>query len=128
MKIGDLFYWKHRVLCEFIGIAKDGRYMFKTTNGGTNTLTRRLNGHCTGTFGKKCTHLASNWTRKRWPVTNWKPAFTGICTNTIICARIGRNWRNRYGRRIRTTVENAKPRPDESRRGGQNTDVGDTMR
>ena len=35
MKIGDLFYWKHRVLCEYIGRAKDGRYMFKTTNGGT---------------------------------------------------------------------------------------------
>ena len=26
----------------------------------TNTLTRRLNGRCTGTFGKKCTCLASN--------------------------------------------------------------------
>ena len=34
MKIGDLFYWKRRVLCEYIGVAKDGRYMFKTTNGG----------------------------------------------------------------------------------------------
>ena len=35
MKTGDLFYWKHRVICEYIGRAKDGRYMFKTTNGGT---------------------------------------------------------------------------------------------
>lgn len=34
MKTGDLFYWKRRVLCEYIGVAKDGRYMFKTTNGG----------------------------------------------------------------------------------------------
>ena len=33
---------------------------------GTCTLTRRLKGRCTGTFAKKFTHLASNWTRKRW--------------------------------------------------------------
>ena len=35
MKVGDLFYWHKRIVCEYIGRAKDGRYMFKTTNGGT---------------------------------------------------------------------------------------------
>ena len=34
MKKGDLFYWHKKVLCEYIGTAKDGRYMFRTTNGG----------------------------------------------------------------------------------------------
>lgn len=51
---------------------------------------------------------ALDWTRKRWPVTNTKRAFTGDCTCTIICARIGRNWRNGYGRGIRTTVYGCK--------------------
>lgn len=34
LKRGDLFYWHKKVLCEYIGRAKDGRYMFQTTNGG----------------------------------------------------------------------------------------------
>lgn len=35
MKKGDLYYWHKTVLVEYVGKAKDGRYMFKSTNGGT---------------------------------------------------------------------------------------------
>jgi len=76
----------------------------------TYALTRRLNGRCTGTFAKNCTHLASNWTRLQWPNINWKRAFSANCTCTIICARIGRNWPPKYGRVTRTTGDK-KPRP-----------------
>lgn len=76
----------------------------------TCTLTQRLNGPCIGTFAKKCTCLASNWTQKRWPITKWKPDFTANCTCMIICARISRNWPHESGRGIRTTG-NKKPHP-----------------
>ena len=32
LKIGHLYYWQHRVVVEYIGISKEGKNMFKTTN------------------------------------------------------------------------------------------------
>ena len=34
LKRGDLYYWQHRVVVQYIGIREEGEYMFKATNGG----------------------------------------------------------------------------------------------
>lgn len=31
---GNLYYWQHRIVVQYIGIREEGEYMFKTTNGG----------------------------------------------------------------------------------------------
>ena len=40
MTIGDLFYWKGKVLCEFIGrdVLRPGKFAFRTINGGIISL------------------------------------------------------------------------------------------
>lgn len=38
---GNLYYWQHRVLVEFIGIREDGKYMFNTTNSGILCLNEK---------------------------------------------------------------------------------------
>ena len=38
LKIGHLYYWQHRVVVEYIGISKEGKNMFKTTNGAIISL------------------------------------------------------------------------------------------
>ena len=34
LKTGNLYYWQKRVVVDFAGIREDGKYIFKTTNGG----------------------------------------------------------------------------------------------
>lgn len=34
LKTGNLYYWQKRVIVDFVGIREDGKYIFKTTNGG----------------------------------------------------------------------------------------------
>ena len=39
--VSDIFfYWQHRVIVEYIGISKEGKNMFKTTNGGIIPLSQ----------------------------------------------------------------------------------------
>ncbi len=40
LKTGNLYYWQHEIVVEFTGIREDGKYIFKTTNGGNITLYR----------------------------------------------------------------------------------------
>lgn len=40
LKIGHLYYWQHRVVVEYIGISKEGKNMFKTTNGAIISLSQ----------------------------------------------------------------------------------------
>lgn len=40
LKIGNLYYWQHRVVVEYVGISKEGKKMFKTTNGGIISLSQ----------------------------------------------------------------------------------------
>lgn len=32
--VGNLYYWRKKVLCEYVGRGKKGEYVFKTTNCG----------------------------------------------------------------------------------------------
>lgn len=40
LKTGNLYYWQHKIVVEFAGIREDGKYLFKTTNGGNIILHR----------------------------------------------------------------------------------------
>lgn len=40
LKTGNLYYWQRKIVVEFAGIREDGKYIFKTTNGGNITLYR----------------------------------------------------------------------------------------
>lgn len=40
LKIGNLYYWQHQVVVEYVGISKEGKKMFKTTNGGIISLSQ----------------------------------------------------------------------------------------
>lgn len=37
-KKGNLYYWQKQIVVEFVGIRKDGEYIFNTTNGGKISL------------------------------------------------------------------------------------------
>ena len=38
LKTGNLYYWQHKIVVELVDIREDGKYIFKTTNGGNITL------------------------------------------------------------------------------------------
>lgn len=40
LKGGNLYYWQHRVVVQYLGIREEGEYMFKTTNGGLLCLSQ----------------------------------------------------------------------------------------
>lgn len=40
LKGGDLYYWQHRVVVQYLGIREEGEYMFKTANGGVLCLSQ----------------------------------------------------------------------------------------
>lgn len=40
LKGGNLYYWQHRIVVEYIGINVNDKYMFKTTNGGVICLSQ----------------------------------------------------------------------------------------
>lgn len=40
LKRGKLYYWSKRLVVEFVGCLKDGKYIFNTTNGGKIALSQ----------------------------------------------------------------------------------------